>query len=230
MDETGKLLSRVRDRIHPDTDLYAGFLARRKRRQRLQRISALVVGLGVLALLSGGILWAINESPRSVSLGEEPASLTPAPAPVRDTCVFPPYKVTYLPWLTSGEAIPQPELDRIAADGAPSYALVGWTYGDVRSEGGPELKGRVVLWRTTEPLDIESPDPVVPGLPGGSDEGFLATSPGEDSWAIVWLDEARGEQVDPCGYTTLVVSLPNLASDRVRLEALRIANSLVRAD
>ena len=188
------------------------------------------------------IMNADGSDPREIGPGEldhyldswQPVSLPradPSP-PARETCVFPPYRPTYLPWLTAGQSLPDPAFDRIPADafGNPSYATLLWKFGNVRDEGGPELKGTVVLWRTTEPVSIHPVEPAVPGLPGGSPEGSLATSPGKEDWAVIWLDASPDEYADPCGYTTLVVSLPNQPSARVRTEALEVARSLVREE
>jgi len=234
MDEIGEFLRRVRDQIRPSGELYAGHLVRRERHQRAQRMSALALGVGIFAVLVGGLVWGlVNEGPQSSipGAGENPSGQAPSESPSeRETCVFPPYRPSYLPWLDAHEDIPRPEFDRIPADsyGSPSYATLLWKYGNVRYEGGRELKGTVVLWRTTEPATPQPINPAVPALPGGSSEGALNTPPGQDDWAVVWLDSAAAEYGDVCGYTTLVVSLPNLPTDRVREEALRVAGSLVR--
>jgi hypothetical protein len=230
MDDIHELLSRLRSNLQRDTRLYGTFVMRRARRQRVRRFAAGALGLGLSGALVTGLAWI---STRDVDGTVRPGGNSPSvvySTPSQGTCAFPPFRVTYLPWMEPGESIPEAELSRIPSDasGSPSYAFVSWKYGNVRYEGGPELKGTVTLWRTTEPPVDLPVDPAVPGLPGGSAEGALHTPPGGGDWAVVWPDARPGEYGDNCPYTTLAVNLPNLPDERVREETLRIAESLVR--
>jgi sugar lactone lactonase YvrE len=186
-----------------------------------------------VALASGTVV----RLPVSEDAPLEPRVSTPTPAATTSTCEFPRYQPTYLPWLAPGEPILDPTTERIAPGGGPQgldpgYAILAWGYGDITHAGGPSLKGTVVLWRSTQGAGAVSADPEVPPLPsGGSDGGRLSEAPdsppGSGDWAIVWADPSPSPYDDPCFETTLAVSLPNLSSEDVRRETLRIAKSLI---
>lgn len=194
--------------------------------------------LGVAAVFPQGEEVEYVKSPGwqpIIELPSEPSSSNVPSPSAGSTCVFPPYRPTYLPWLNEGESVPEPEVSRLPGGGvenAPSYALIGWTNGNDRYEGGPRLKGRVVLWRSTESLDPAVPnDPAVPPLPGGGPAASL-TRPvtGLGEWSIVWWDPSSDPYDDPCSYIQLGVNLPNLSNQEARREALLIAESLVPAN
>lgn len=150
-----------------------------------------------------------------------------------ESCSFPPYRPTYLPWLPSAQRVPEPTADRTGGGAAPDYATLLWKHGDVTHPGGPRFKGTVVLWRTTLAAEHLRADPRIRPLRGGIQSGRLSRAPdsppGSGDWGIVWWDEWPSRFGDACAHTTLVVSLPNLSTEEVRRETLRIARSLVPA-
>lgn len=115
----------------------------------------------------------------------------------------------------------------------PAYAILLWGHGNVIYSGGPKLKGTLDLWRTTEPPGAFPAHPDVPPLPGGSLGGRLSLAPDSPpesgDWSITWADDPQSTipHQDGCGETTLALSMPNLSSEDVRKELLRIAASLV---
>jgi hypothetical protein len=156
--------------------------------------------------------------------------------PDAQVCDFPAYRPTYLPWLQSGERVPEPERWRVAHGGGPQgldpgYSHFGWGSGDITEPGGPKYEGGVSLWRSTESVGAIPPDPDVPPLPDGSEGRFYRgeTSDAGD-WAIIWVDSVPDPYDDPCSETTLSVYFPQLSKEEGKQEIAKIARSLVRED
>jgi hypothetical protein len=149
------------------------------------------------------------------------------PSPV--TCSFPLYRPTYLPWIAPGESVPDPTKDLTSGGGPqgldPGYAMLVWAFGDISTLGGPELKGTLALWRSTENVGSFPIDPHVPSLPDGSDGRFYEGETGDRS--IVWSDASENTYDDSCSETALVLTMPNLTNEEQRQELVKIARSLV---
>lgn len=240
MSELGPQLKRLRDHHLPPPRGFDRLSARRGRRRRSQRMLATGLGLGLFAALAGGLVWVVlrAEQVRPGTSPQQPIATAPSAEPSPESaCVFPPYRPTYLPWLDSGEPVPEPDFRRLPGGGPqgldPAYAILSWYYGDVINPGGPKLKGTLSLRRSTEPPGAFPTDPEVPPLPDGSFGGRLSRAPdsppGSGDWSITWADESPSQFNDGCGETTLTLSLPNLTSEEVRNELLRVATSLVKS-
>jgi hypothetical protein len=212
--------------------------------QRGQREFATAVGISMFAAVVGGLLWVMSRSergqtPLSPSPSAEPTRVLLNTPPISPACVFPQYLPTYLPWLAPRKPIPAPDFRRLPGGGPqgldPAYAILFWSHGNVTYAGGPRFKGNLTLWRTTEPPGAFPAHPDVPPLPGGSLGGRISRAPdsplASGDWSITWADDPQStiQHQDGCGETTLALSMPNLSSEDVRSELVRIAASLVPA-
>jgi hypothetical protein len=149
-----------------------------------------------------------------------------------ETCQFPEWRPTYLPWLGPGDPVPEPVTDRSSSGGGPDgtdpgYSMLVWGYGDISTSAGPRLEGTVALWRSTESVGALPVDPDVPQLPDGGEGRFYE---GEaNDWAIVWGD-VPGDSEDMCDETVLTLTMPHLSSENQRTELVEVAGSLVHDD
>jgi hypothetical protein len=182
--------------------------------------------LAASALFFVMLLGACASQTESRGQANNGLKTTPSPA----TCNFPLYRPSYLPWIAPGDPVPDPTRDLTSAGGGPQgldpgYSMLVWGFGDISTPGGPELKGTLTLWRSTENVQSFPVDPEVPSLPDGSDGRFYEGETGD--WSIVWSDASEDTYDDNCNETALVLTMPNLTSEEQRQELVKIARSLV---
>jgi hypothetical protein len=99
-----------------------------------------------------------------------------------------------------------------------------WAFGDITTVSGPWLEGTVAPWRSTEDIGSEPPRWGRPAVTGRSPRAILRAGR-ERIGSIAWSDVANGD--DGCDETVLYLDLPKPSSGEQRLEAVKVAASLI---
>jgi hypothetical protein len=235
-EDLGPLLRQLRDKLVPREESFDRLRDRKVRAHRNRQVIGAVIAL-VLSASAGVGVWGLLGLRGDTSSPAGEVTSTPNPEPSLSpsqgqTCGLPRYQPTYLPWLGSGEQVPAPQTEISPAGGGPQagdpgYSMLVWGFGDITEPGGPERKGSLALWRSTESAGVPEPDPEVPPLPDGA-AGVLSEGEGEGGWAIRWADPSPSPYADGCSETTLVLAMPNLSHEQQRNEIIKIAESLVQ--
>jgi hypothetical protein len=134
------------------------------------------------------------------------------------SCAYASVRPTYLPWLKSGDEIPEPDAHRVVGDEGVSYAFLTWRT-PVGAMRHPQYE--VSLVRTGQ-YNLGAPGSRVDVSIEGSDPGEIYDGKQGGETSVYWVIP----NVTHCSTVALWLSAPDMTRKQARTEVRKIAESL----